>query len=1591
MRTMKKLKIGIIDLIGLPYDGDTLNRTAIGGSENAVISLSKELVKIGFDVTVLNNCNLGQNNPGFYDNVEYCPISELKFRDFNFDIVISQRATTPFSPEHLWEYNKRPSPWDYDYSVFEQLRRPSQIKVVWLHDTFCWGDYHLEEMVVNGSIDQIFCLSDWHTNYTTHSVHGPRRNIEVLKKHIFQTRNAVNVYRDWIDVRQKDINHYVYNASVNKGMIPLMEKIWPELEKRLPNARLTVIGGYHQYPGDAPDDSVKRVWAFQERFKNNSRVQFTGLITQKQVSDILTTAGWLIYPGAFPETFGISILEALYHNVPVLGCKFGAMQETATDLAGYFINYAIEPNSLFPNIDHNEQVKKFIDMVLNAAQVPYLYQQKQYACNRIKDVATWDTVALQWKQHFYSLMEFELSQQEKNKVDWINYRVHSIFGRRFSNNCEIVIPKVTAKLEPLPQPNVKLAFIDIPGMSYDGSTLSRRGLGGSESAVILMAKQLATLGFDVTIFNGCNEDDSKPGTYDRVVYRPITDLQNDKTIYDVVISSRTVMPFVTEPFYNFQFNLPRKFEYDLFKHIRSHAKLKVFWMHDTFSWGDDTIETLVTAGTIDEIWCLSDFHYHYVMNCDHGRRRNYEVLRDSMWITRNGITTYFENADLKKKDPNQFFFNANMSKGLRSLLNDIWPRVLEKIPEAKLKVIGGFYKLGTAFNEPNSQESEFLNIITPHKDNKSIEFTGVISQKEVARIASRSSYFIYPAELPETYGISTLESLYAQTPLITNRFGALEETATNASWMIDYAIIPNGLYPHINGDQQKQIFASTVIEAYFDKEGLKKKQEECLKIKELASWDIVALEWKQHLFKKLGLYISRSEFQKANYTVNKYREVTGRRITSAEQWVTPKLDKEKRIVVISPFYNVEKYIENCILSVAAQDYDNYEHWLIDDCSTDNSVGLVESLIDNLPKSIKSKFHLIKNETNHGAVYNQINTIRNLNLNDDDIVMLLDGDDSLRNNNDIFDYYNHHHETADFIYGSCWSMVDRIPLISQPYPPEILENKNYKQYKFNWNVPYTHLRTFKYKLIKDATDDVFQDDAGNWFKAGGDISVFYKALETADSDRVKVISDLIYNYNDINPINDYKVNGKEQTATAKKILGNIQPLIQEVPKIENPKPMKRILIAIPTNRNIEAQTFKSIYDLEIPDGYKVDFQYFWGYQVEQVRNLIAHWIINYGYDYLFSVDSDIAFAPDTLKKFLSYDKDMVTGLYIQRIQGKHCVEVMRKNQWGGVAHVPYEELKGQGLVQVDGCGFGCVLIKRQVFDAIPYPHFVYKSAIDHANTISEDVYFCQQARARNFEIWADTGVLCDHIGSWTYKVEDNNVNYPKQESDIVKNLRRISTDLAIPKEHVDYLQTVKTNFNFEPKVIYDIGANVLHWTTGAKKVWKDSNFYAFEAMEDFKFLYEEHKIEHHIGLLSDQDGKELSFYENKHFPGGNSYYRENSKLNPDAEWLFDDAHKVTKIAETLDTIVAKRNFPPPELIKMDIQGAELDVLKGAQNALKTAKHLILELQQVEYNIGAPLKEEVIAYLESIGYQLISSNFSGRRVDSIEDDYHFIKIE
>ena len=63
------------------------------------------------------------------------------------------------------------------------------------------------------------------------------------------------------------------------------------------------------------------------------------------------------------------------------------------------------------------------------------------------------------------------------------------------------------------------------------------------------------------------------------------------------------------------------------------------------------------------------------------------------------------------------------------------------------------------------------------------------------------------------------------------------------------------------------------------------------------------------------------------------------------------------------------------------------------------------------------------------------------------------------------------------------------------------------------------------------------------------------------------------------------------------------------------------------------------------------------------------------------------------------------------------------------------------------------------------------------------------------------------------------------------------------------------------------------------------------------------------------------------------------------------------------------FEKFDLIKMDVQGSELDIIKGAVPIIKKTTHLILETQTLNYNDKAPKLTEIVCYLNTLDFSLI----------------------
>ena len=159
-------------------------------------------------------------------------------------------------------------------------------------------------------------------------------------------------------------------------------------------------------------------------------------------------------------------------------------------------------------------------------------------------------------------------------------------------------------------------------------------------------------------------------------------------------------------------------------------------------------------------------------------------------------------------------------------------------------------------------------------------------------------------------------------------------------------------------------------------------------------------------------------------------------------------------------------------------------------------------------------------------------------------------------------------------------------------------------------------------------------------------------------------------------------------------------------------------------------------------------------------------------------------------------------------------------------------------------------------------------------------------------------------------------------------------------------------------VLDIGAHRGKWTTEFKKEYPDSKVLMIEANEDH--INDLIKVGPYMTALLGKENKEIDYYvcDDKQNNHGNGIYKENTNV---------PFKTIKKRCYTLESLLPTQKF---DLIKMDVQGAELDIIQGSPGFIHQTKYLWLELQLHNYNIDAPSAGKVIGYLNQIGFEIIT---------------------
>ncbi len=132
-----------------------------------------------------------------------------------------------------------------------------------------------------------------------------------------------------------------------------------------------------------------------------------------------------------------------------------------------------------------------------------------------------------------------------------------------------------------------------------------------------------------------------------------------------------------------------------------------------------------------------------------------------------------------------------------------------------------------------------------------------------------------------------------------------------------------------------------------------------------------------------------------------------------------------------------------------------------------------------------------------------------------------------------------------------------------------------------------------------------------------------------------------------------------------------------------------------------------------------------------------------YDYYLSVDDDMAFRPENIERLIKKELDIVGASYSTR-NGPSDLIVAKP--FGAKSQADWLKVYDNGLKEVEWTGGGCILIKKNVFEAMEYPYWRNEVIIngDEADLSTEDSGFCMNARKAGFKVFCDLDNRVAHI-------------------------------------------------------------------------------------------------------------------------------------------------------------------------------------------------------------------------------------------------------
>lgn len=327
---------------------------------------------------------------------------------------------------------------------------------------------------------------------------------------------------------------------------------------------------------------------------------------------------------------------------------------------------------------------------------------------------------------------------------WSRFELEREFAKRGQIVQSHLIPHPRAE-----QPNLGMVYkpkqwnLDRPPVAifcgpgweeWGPDSIDRQGLGGSETAVVMLAKELAARSLRVTVYGEAE------GVWDGVVYRKHTKWHPQQASWALI-----------------SWRHPELFDNEI------AAQLKYYWVHDVDQGESVTPEAMAK---VDAVMCLTEFHKKHLAE-------KYPFISEKLLIVGNGIDVQkFPPLDIARKS-DRFVYTSSPDRGLEQALG-YWPEIRKRLPDAEFDIYYGWDNYNLM-----GGSREFRRRVEALAKQPGVTWRGRVGQEALYKALASSGVWFYPGPHPfeETYCISAVEAQACGVVPVTRDNGALPEVA----------------------------------------------------------------------------------------------------------------------------------------------------------------------------------------------------------------------------------------------------------------------------------------------------------------------------------------------------------------------------------------------------------------------------------------------------------------------------------------------------------------------------------------------------------------------------------------------------------------------------------------------------------------------------------------------------------------------------------------------------------------------------------------------------------------------------------------------